>query len=461
MRASSWYQIIGSSILISIACIDPGNLLGDIQVAQKMLYKSIWVITMSHILLYFFQELAFVVSCKSENDLGELIKLNYPRSMKLFLWLSSELAIISADIQEILGATIALRLLTGLSDWIGIPVIIVLAIAILFLQEIGQRALEFGFLVMVAVLGICFFINFIMSSPEWLKVADGFIPSIPNSWEFTAVIGAVIMPQNIFLHSSLVQTKFHIERDKKYFIKIFRTETVVILIISCIINISLTALFSKPEYSEKDISLENVHIYLKKFLPQVSFYFWAFGLLSSGLSSTTSGALTGQYIMNGIFDFKFSRTKRILITRLITLLPCYLIILWTDVNKIMNILNIVQFVQLPFVIIPLIKFANNKKIMNDEPYSQRKLGFIVLCASFLQLINVYSIIQVMEEFSPLAKGMVILFLVSQFGIIFFLAFARLEEQSKSYCKKIKSVDDFDPTSPILRTNLGKKKSIIQ
>ncbi len=137
MSKKQWMQIVGSAVLISIACLDPGNLLGDIQIAQDMHYKSIWVILLAHFLLYFVQELAFVVGCVAEHDLGELIGLNYPWKIKIFIWLSSEFAIIAADIQEILGAVIALKILLGISVNFGIPIIIIIVILILFAQELG------------------------------------------------------------------------------------------------------------------------------------------------------------------------------------------------------------------------------------------------------------------------------------------------------------------------------------
>jgi NRAMP (natural resistance-associated macrophage protein)-like metal ion transporter len=117
-RKSKW-TLVGSAIIISIACIDPGNLQGDIDLSREMYYKSIWVIVLAHVLLYFFQEMSFVVGTVSKTDLGNLIRLNYSRKMSIFLWLSSELAIISADVQEVIGATIALKVLFSLNLYVG------------------------------------------------------------------------------------------------------------------------------------------------------------------------------------------------------------------------------------------------------------------------------------------------------------------------------------------------------
>jgi NRAMP (natural resistance-associated macrophage protein)-like metal ion transporter len=157
--------------------------------------------------------------------------------------------------------------------------------------------------------------NFFESKPPFGKILDGFVPSIPKSLSFTGVIGAIIMPQNIFLHSSLVQTRKDLNFPAKTKIRMFIYETITILIISCLINFTICSLFAHPKYKDVDITLETVGDYLVDFLPQVSTIFWGLGLFASGISSTASGALTGQYLMNGIFNFKFSRIKRIIITR--------------------------------------------------------------------------------------------------------------------------------------------------
>lgn len=192
---------------------------------------------------------------------------------------------------------------------------IVIVIAMLSIQELGQKVFELIFAVMVLMMFVCFSVNFFYNSPPILKLLDGLIPNLPNSISFTGVIGAIIMPQNIFLHSSLVQTRKDQGFPKKTMIHMFMVETIVILILSFFINFTICTLFADPKYKDENIILENVGDYLVAFLPSVSKYFWGLGLLASGLSSTASGALTGQYLMNGIFDFKVSRMKRIVLTR--------------------------------------------------------------------------------------------------------------------------------------------------
>ena len=457
MTGKQWFQLLGSAILISIACLDPGNLLGDIEIAQEMHYKSIWVLFLSHILLFFVQELAFTVSAHSEKDLAQLIRLNYTKKMKIFLWITSEIAIISADIQEILGAVIALKLLTGCPTNWGIPIIIIIVILILFVQELGQKIFELCFVLMVGVLGICCYVNFALSKPRFEDIAWGFVPNLPGSWKFAAVIGAIIMPQNIFLHSSLVHTRSHVKVRKSQLLKVFKIETLVILAISFLINLSLVGLFSDPKFEDKTITLENAGDYIADFLPSVSKYFWAFGLLASGISSTSTGALTGQYIMNGIFNFKFSRIKRSLITRLITIVPCYIIIAAVNVDKIMNMLNIIQFVQLPFVIIPLLKFSYSKTIMKNIVYSNGKLIFLCILFSFLQFVNIYSIISSFQDFSTIWVVFGYVFLVLYSGFCLYLIFMKIKNEVYDE-DELKS--GIDQENLMDKTSLSEKKKIM-
>lgn len=194
---------------------------------------------------------------------------------------------------------------------------------------------------MIGILSVTTFINFCLSDINVKELLEGFIPSIPHTSSFISVMGSIIMPQNIFLHASLVQTRSHLDLPKENFITIFRTETVIILIVSFFINLSLVGIFADPRYSDLTITLENAGQYLKEFLKDFSEYLWAFGLLAAGISSTATGALTGQYLMNGIFDFKFNKKMRILITRAITLIPCFIIIQASNVSSIINLLNIV------------------------------------------------------------------------------------------------------------------------
>jgi len=433
MRESKprWWKVVGSAILISIACIDPGNLQSDIKVSQAMGYKSIWVLFFSHIMLYFFQEMAIMIGCQSSQDLGKQISQSYQKRTAYFIWFSAELAIIAADVQEILGASIALKLLFGIDNLSSLPLIIAIVISVLYMQQVGQQLMELIFLVFVFLMALCFTANFIMLAPSWLDLLNGFIPNMPDSLEFTAVVGAIIMPQNLFLHSSLVLTRTDLQLPTKTLMRFLKIETAIVLVLSFFINFFLVSIFANPYYTDKDIELDNAGEHLRHFLPEVSATLWAIGLLCAGISSTATGALTGQYLMEGIFNMRISKIKRVLITRLITLVPCAIIIRFFDINSMINILNVVQFVELPFVIVPLLRFVSSKQIMGDRAYSLNKTIVLIALSGILQFINIYSIYQATGA-DTVETGAIFWILVTiQTLILLHLTFVPIDEHQPS------------------------------
>ena len=438
MRFKDVFLAIGSTILISMACLDPGNLQGDIEISQDMSYKSIWIILYSHILLYFFQEISFVVGCITDNDLGELIASNYPRGLKLFIWASSEISVIAADVQEILGSAIALYLLTGLSQTLCVPIIVVLVFGILLIQEWAEKAFQMVFVVFLGMMAYCFAHVFFLQKPDMSDIINGFIPNIPNTWAFTAVIGAIIMPQNLFLHSSLVKSKSSERLSKKKVIRIFRIETVVVIAVSFIINFFIVSVFAHPNYKDEKIDLENAGVMLAKYLPEISKLLWGFGLLASGISSSSTGALVGYYLMNGMLDVQVSRNLRMIITRFITLIPCLIIILTLDANKMISLLNILQFIQLPFVIIPLIRFAMSSKLMGEHVYKGFKVYLVIFFASVLQAINLYSIFEVLSEAGNVVRIFSYILIVLQTGLSIVLIYSPITQELKSHPSKHRS-----------------------
>lgn len=318
--------------------------------------------------------------------------------MRYFLWLSQELAIIAADVQEVLGAVIGLKILMNVNNIVGILLILIVVIAILFMQELGQKIFEFAFFVMIGVLSFTMSVNFFQKGIEFNDFANGFVPSIPNTSVFLSILGSVIMPQNIFLHSSLVQTKKWIEFDKKTFITIYQIETALILFVSFWINAFLVGIFSGPEFKDIEVSIENAGQYLKQFMRQINQQLWALGLIASGIASTTTGALTGQFLMDGIFNMAFSKRVRIFVTRAITVIPCLIILGAVNVASAINFLNIIQLVSLPFVAIPLLKFVVSPRIMQNFTYPKKKLFLIYALSFFLTVSNLYVIIKIMTDF---------------------------------------------------------------
>jgi natural resistance-associated macrophage protein len=356
-----------------------------------MNYKAIWVLLVAHIMLYFFQEMCIDLSAHGKGDFATFIGAKFNTKAKYFVWVSSELAIIAADIQELLGTSIALKLLTGFSGNINLILSVLIVFAVLYIQQAGQTWLEVVFVIFVGTMAICFMANFIAMKPDVGQILDGFVPNIPDTISFATVVGSIIMPQNLFLQSSLVMTRTEHNLHPRRLARIIKVETIVIIVISFIINLTIVGVFGNPYYSEKDITLENAGEHLRFLLSEWSAVFWAIGLLCSGISSTTTGALTGQYLMTGIVNLRVPFFLRILITRLLTLIPCIAILAFFEVDNMINMLNVVQFVQLPFVIIPLLRFVMDPRVMGNRAYTKLHVSFITGLYLGLQLINIFSI----------------------------------------------------------------------
>ena len=284
---------------------------------------------------------------------------------------------------------------------------------------------------------VCFGINFFAIKPNYLDILDGFIPSVPTSLEFTGVIGSIIMPQNLFLQASLVMTRNKVKVPSRRLANVIKIETILIIILSFFINVFIVGVFGNPEFKDKTIELENAGQVLTSYLPSWSALIWAIGLFCSGVSSTTTGALTGQYLMEGIIKLKFPRYIRILITRLLTLFPCIFITIFFKVDEIIGLLNIVQFLQLPFVVIPLLRFVTNTTVMKSVKYTYKTAHIFVVAvlSIFLQIINVYSIKMAIDFDKTWKVWLFWVIVVTQTAAMVVLIFVPLEyvsEDSEHY-----------------------------
>ena len=355
------------------------------------------------------------------------IGVRFNPATKYFIWISSELAIIAADIQELLGTSIALKLLTGIDGTSNLIISVLLVLCVLYIQEVGQQVLELAFLVFVGGMAVCFFANFVAMKPDLWEILNGFVPNLPDTLGFTGVIGSIIMPQNLFLQSSLVMTRADHKLPPRRLSKIIKIETVIIIIVSFVINLSVVGVFGNPAFKEKDITLENAGEHLVFLLPEWSALLWAIGLFCSGLSSTTTGALTGQYMMEGIVNLKINRFLRLLVMRLLTLLPCILIMLFYKADDMIGLLNIIQFLQLPFCVIPLVRLVMDPSVMGVHTYGKKRILFIGVMSAGLQIINIYAIYGAVKA-NSLWKILLFLSIVILQGImILYLIFTKLEK----------------------------------
>lgn len=399
------WAFTGPGFLMSIAYLDPGNIESDLQSGAKAGFKLLWVLLFATIIGLLLQRLAARLGVVTGMHLAEVCNRQYPTVPRILLWLMVELAIIGSDMQEVIGCAIALNLLSvgKIPLWAGVLITITDTFVFLFLDKYGLRKLEafFGFL--ITVMAISFGYEYVLVKPDQGELLKGmFLPYCEGCGpaqleQAVGIVGAVIMPHNIYLHSALVKSREVDRRNKKDVKeanKYFFIESAIALFISFLINVFVVAVFAEAFYGKTNMDVNKmcndtgiphsdlfpanngtleVDIYkggvvLGCFFGPAALYIWAVGILAAGQSSTMTGTYSGQFVMEGFLNLRWSRFARVLLTRSIAIVPTLLVAIFQDVQHLTGMndfLNVLQSMQLPFALIPILTFTSLTSIMND------------------------------------------------------------------------------------------------
>ncbi|KAJ7264422.1 hypothetical protein O6H91_01G024400 [Diphasiastrum complanatum] len=381
----SWKRLwlfTGPGLLMSIAYLDPGNIESDLQSGAAGGYSLLWLLLMSTLMGLVIQLLSAKVGVATGYHLAELCRMEYPFTARIVLWIMTEVAIIGADIQEVIGSAIAFRILSNgfIPLWAGVLMTGFSGFLFLFLENFGVRKLEAFFAVLIAIMAISFAWVFGKAGPDMKQIFSGLVtPYVPQHavGKAVGIVGALIMPHNIFLHSALVQSRSidanspeHVEEAFHY----YSIESSIALTISFVINLFITTVFAKGFYGTPKadiVGLANAGEYLQEKYGGGMFpilYIWAIGLLAAGQSSTMTGTYTGQFVMAGFLNLRVKKWVRVIVTRSVAIVPTILVALLFDTsqNKLDQMnewLNVLQSVQLPFALIPLFSVVANERIM--------------------------------------------------------------------------------------------------
>jgi natural resistance-associated macrophage protein len=294
----------------------------------------------------------------------------------------------------VIGTAIALRILFGIPLWLGAIITICDTFTFLFIHYCGVRKLEALFIVLVGTMAVCFCINMIYVRPDASDILSGFIPGIPEGSfdQMIGLVGAVIMPHNLFLHSALVLSR-EIDRSKKKNIKeanfYFSFEAMISLSVSFLINMCVICTFAYWHLSNEAerITLQNAHSALKETFGDGARIVWAIGLLAAGQSSTMTGTYAGQFVMQGFLKMRLSPWLQVGITRSIAIFPSLIVAFTNSIDQLDGMINILQAIQLPFALIPLLKFTSSPKIMKDfknyavVTYFCMGISIIIICVN--------------------------------------------------------------------------------
>jgi len=378
-KRKGWRRIlsfIGPAYLISVGYMDPGNWATDLAGGSKFGYQLIWVLLMSNLIALLLQSLSARLGIVRGLDLAQASKQAYPRWANIPLFALAQTAIVACDLAEIIGMAIGLQLLFGLPLIWGISITIFDTILLLFLLNKGMRAME-GFIVsMVFIVGLSFLVEMFIVEPSIKEIAKGFEPSVLSGealYIAIGIIGATVMPHNLYLHSSLVQTR-KIERTNKGIkeaLKFNLIDTTVALNLAFFVNAAILILAAAAFYTNghhEVAEIQDAHKLLSNIFGDIAPALFAIALIAAGQSSTVTGTLAGQIVMEGHINLRIQPWLRRLITRLLAIIPAFFTILHYGDDALGGLLVLSQVVlslQLGFAVIPLIHFTSDKIMMKD------------------------------------------------------------------------------------------------
>ena len=411
IKKTGWrrmFSFLGPAYLVSVGYMDPGNWATDLAGGSKFGYTLIWVLLMSNLMALLLQGLSARLGIVRRKDLAQANRETYPRVVNFILYLLAEIAIAACNLAEVLGMAIGIQLLTGLPLVWGISITILDTFLLLYLQRLGIRKMEAFIITLVGVIGISFLIQLILAKPDIAELATGFIPGkLSNEALYIAIgiIGATVMPHNLYLHSALVQTRKIDRTDAgiKQAIKFNRIDTTIALNLAFFVNAAIlivaATVFFKTGNSDV-AEIKEAHRLLPQFLGNLAPILFAVALIASGQSSTITGTLAGQIVMEGYLSLRINPLLRRLITRMVAIIPALIVIIIygeENVDALLILSQVILSLQLGFAIIPLIHFVSDKKTMGKFAINTLQKIAAWLIAAVLVFLNLKMLVNEMGE----------------------------------------------------------------
>lgn len=406
------FAFLGPAYLVSVGYMDPGNWATDLAGGSRYGYALIWVLLMSNLMALLLQGLSARLGIVRGRDLAQANRETYPRGINFILYLLAEIAIAACDLAEVLGMALGIQLLTGLPLVWGVSITVLDTFLLLYLQRLGMRKMEAFIIALVGVIFVAFCIEIFLAKPDVGEVVKGFIPSFPDDdalYIAIGIIGATVMPHNLYLHSALVQSR-KIDRTDfgiQQAIKFNRIDTTIALNLAFLVNAGILILAGTVFFSTGNShvgEIKEAHRLLPSFLGGLAPILFAVALIAAGQSSTVTGTLAGQIIMEGYLSLRINPILRRLITRLVAIVPALIVILIYGESKIDTLLIMSQVIlslQLGFAIIPLIWFVSDKKTMGNFAINPLQKIAAWVIAGVLVFLNLKMLI---NEVAPVFAG---------------------------------------------------------
>ena len=440
-KRSWWRQLFvffGPAYLVSVGYMDPGNWATDLAGGSHFGYSLIWVLLMSNGIAILLQNLAARLGIVRGRDLAQANREVFPRYINLPLYVLAEIAIAACDLAEVLGMAIGLELLTGLPLIYGVCITVLDTFLLLFLQRLGMRRMEAFVIGLIAVVGGAFLIEIILAKPDVRDIASGLIPTLQGRQALyiaIGIIGATVMPHNLYLHSALVQTR-KIKpgaRHVRKALKINFLDGAVALNLAFFVNAAILILAATAFYKTGRTgvsSIREAYLLLPMLGTTLAPKLFAIALIASGQSSTLTGTLAGQIVMEGYLQLRINPWVRRLLTRLLAIIPAVAVILFFGESKVDDLLIFSQVIlsaQLGFAIIPLIHFVSDKTTMGEFSINPVIKGLSWLCAGLLVWLNIKLVVEEAAPFmtAPGNAGWKLLVAVATLGAIVLLSYISL------------------------------------
>jgi manganese transport protein len=402
------FAFMGPGFLIAVGYMDPGNWATDLAGGARFGYALLSVILISNIMAIFLQHLSLKLGIATGYDLAQACRMSYSRNVSVLLWILAEIAIAACDMAEIIGSAVALNLLFGIPLVIGVILTALDVLIVLYLQNKGFRYIEALVTALISIIGLCFIYELIVSKPSVRGIISGFIPdsrliSDPSMLYIAiGIMGATVMPHNLYLHSSIVQTRKYTRsvHGKEMAVRYATIDSTLALMLALFINAAIlivsAAVFHGTSH-ENVADINDAYILLSPMLgaPLASIFFGV-ALLASGQNATLTGTMAGQIVMEGFLNIRLRPWVRRLLTRLVAIIPAVIVAaLYGErgIGKLLILSQVILSFQLSFAVVPLVTFTSDIKKMGRF-VNKKVLKYLSWFIAFLIIsLNVFLLYQ--------------------------------------------------------------------
>ena len=440
------FSYIGPAYLVSVGYMDPGNWATDIEAGARFGYTLIWVLLMSNLMAVVLQTLSARLGIVTGYDLAQGCRKEYPRIVTFALWILTEIAIAATDLAELLGTVIGLNLLLGLPLLWGAAITAVDTFLLLGIQRLGIRKMEAFIVSLIATIGLCFLVEIFLARPAPLEILGGFVPHLPPSALYIAIgiIGATVMPHNLYLHSSLVQSRAisNTYTGKAQAGKLNLVDSTIALNAAFFVNAAILIMAAAVFHSrgilvtEIQQAHELLHPILGNRIAPIAF---AIALIAAGQSSTLTGTISGQVVMEGYLHIRLQPWLRRVLTRSLALLPAVVVIAIygsAGTYKLLIFSQVILSLQLPFAIVPLIHFTSDRKKMGNfaNPTWVKIIAWLI--ASIIIYLNIRLVVEMLslwvQQGALLMQIILIPLIIALLGLLGYIGIAPLLGKSRMW-----------------------------